>query len=194
MQAAIRGWKAASVMQALQSWVPRDNLYVPENFDKQYRVMFNCPVHGRVTSTVAVTCGDTKHECMVAKLVDRVAVHSACCIVVTQDSDPAVVAAATAARDSNDSKRLRTAKRALEMKNEQLEAKLQKLEAASKAQTELKRQESRAASRKVTIDRRNDTPLSIPDKSTAMTTEGTRNPGGLVDCVKYWARGSMAGS
>ena len=64
--------------------------------------------------------------------------------------------------------------------------KVAKGECAQKSQTERVRQESRAEKRRVEIDPSNKEPLSATKLSTAKLSEGT----GIMDTVKYWARGS----
>jgi len=123
---------------------------------------------------------------MVAKLVAVVnEQHGTCCDqkTVVSGVDASV---AEGADFLSANRMLQQKKRRLETENELLQAKILKSEKAARAETERKRQESRAGKRRLVVNIDNITELSVADKSTAMTTPST----GLIDCVKYWARGS----
>ena len=73
--------------------------------------------------------------------------------------------------------------------NAELErAKAAKGAEAQKLLTESKRQDSIKETRRLEIDCENKEQLTVPDKSTAMRSDDT----GMLDTMKYWARGSLA--
>jgi hypothetical protein len=188
MQTATLCQKLAQIRDALPSWVPRDSLSVPENLSSLYKVRFVCPCHGRVVPTARIPAGGSTHAEMVAKLVAVVVEQHEVCFLQDHAAplpDP-VNAAAKIAALQGDKKALVLKKRQLSTANEMLSAKLQKTGAAEKAQSAHKRSETRAEERRLEIDPKNVTKLSVSGLSTAKTSPGT----GIVDSVKYWAQGS----
>lgn len=188
MQTATKCQLLAQIRDALPSWVPRGSLTIPENLSSRYKARFVCPCHGRVVPTVRIPAGGATHAEMIAKLVVSIEEEHEVCFLQDQAAPlpDSVVGAAAIAALQGDKKALVLKKRQLETANEMLSAKLQRTGAAEKAQSAHKRLETRAEERRLEIDPKNVTKLSVPGLSTAKTSPGT----GMVDCVKYWAQGS----
>ena len=141
--------------------------------------------------------GGASHEEMLAKLLTAVEQHHICYEQWAADETVTTTAEEQAAAAASGPKALAAAqkkKRQLETQNEMLQAKAKRAAAATSFQLHHKRQSTCATAKIQPIDDENKEELSIADKSTAMTTpfEAERGrPGGLCDCIQYWARGSV---
>jgi hypothetical protein len=188
----------ASIKEAMPAWLPRAGLTVADNLSRQYRVYFPCPCHGSVKPTVKIPTAGATHQQMVNKLVQNVTANHRMCyeqwaadetVTMTAEQHAAAAAGGTAAVGAANRK-----KRQLEVKNELLTAEVKRAAKATGSQKNLKRQSTCATTRIEPIDRNNKEELSIPDKHTAVTTPfdvDKGRPGGLLDCIRYWARGSI---
>jgi hypothetical protein len=196
MQTHCKEGLKASIKEAMPAWLPRAGLKVADNLSRQYRVYFPCPCHGSVKPRVKIPIAGATHQQMVNKLVQNVTADHRLCYehwaadqTVTKTAGEQVAAAAGGTASVAAANRQ---KRKLEVQNELLTAKAQRAAAAIATQTDAKRQAALAEQHRLDIDPENKELLSIPNKSTALTSPGVANPGGLIDAMKYWARGSLA--
>ena len=195
MQTATHAQRQASIISALPSWVPRVNLTVPDNLNQQYRFTFDCPCGKRPRITARIPKAGASHQEMLSLLLKSLddSQHGSC--GQHHAAYPRPESEQDAAKTESlqkENKRLATKKRQLDSEVEVLTAKNKKAAAATTAQADLKRRATLAEQRRLDIDRENKETLIIRNKSTALTTPGSANPGGLIDAIKYWARGSLA--
>ena len=190
MEAANQHAVKASIVAALPPWIRREGLHVPDNQSKQYRFTFDCHCGKRPQITVKVPKGGATHQEMLAKLLK--ALHNQHGICGQHDKHyPRSEVEQQASKLQGlekDKRRLLTKKRQLEQQHELDTAMVRTAQSAVSAQTERKRQEQRAESRRVDIDPQNKEQLTAVDLCTAKLSKGT----GILDTVKYWAQGSAA--
>ena len=188
MQTANHEAVARSIKAALPAWVPHDGLKVSDNLSKLYRVGFRCPCHGKVWVGVKIPVGGATPTEMVSKLVAAVEKqHGVCAEQITAYPKPVEQEQAeTIGTLRNQAVRSIATKRKMQTDLELAHAKLRKADIAVSGQSEQKRQDSRAESRRVELDKAVKDKFNDADKSTALLSKCS----GLVDTLKYWCQGS----
>jgi hypothetical protein len=189
MQTATHAQRKASIVSALPSWVPRENLTVPDNLSQQYRFTFDCPCGQRPRITARIPKAGASHQEMLSLLLKRLddSQHGIC--GQHHAAYPRPESEQDAAKFESlqkENKRLATKKRQLDSKVELLTASNKKAGAAIAAQTEHMRQVARADNRRIDFDSEIVEKFDDADKSTALLSKCS----GLIDTLKYWCRGS----
>jgi hypothetical protein len=192
MQTSIQGSmgsaRDAVMVSALPPWVDRRTCVISEPPGSVRASFYCCCSVQKVKRTVKVGSSPNESATKLADSVKRG--HDACQPVGAESGTTEVPSAADQAVRTKQlegtilaqKRNIRCVQSALDQAN----VKVSKADSAMKEQAEHKRQETLAENRRVDVDDANEEAFTVDTKRTAMTAERT----GMVDVIKYWAKGS----